>query len=105
MLRVSWIEHCTNESTLSKIDERRKIPKTIRARRWNMIGNILRHENELIYRIIEWKIEGKRNHGRSRTSFAKQMISDARLSSCIRLKRLAGSREKWRTHVQLQNQP
>ncbi|VVC32501.1 Hypothetical protein CINCED_3A022619 [Cinara cedri] len=105
MLRVSWIEHRTNESILSEIDESREILKTIRARRWNMIGHILRHENELIYRIIEGKMEGKRGQGRPRTSFVKQMISDARLSSYAELKRLAGNREEWRAHVQLQNQP
>ncbi|VVC31660.1 THO complex subunit 7/Mft1 [Cinara cedri] len=56
MLRVSWIEHCTNESILNEIDEGREILKTIRARRWNIIGHILRHENELIYRIIEEEV-------------------------------------------------
>jgi len=103
---VSWIEHRTNESILSAIDEGRKILKTIRARRWNIIGHILRHENELIYRIIEGKkMEGKRGQGRPRTSFVKQMISDARLLSYAELKRLAGNREEWSAHVQLQNQP
>ncbi|VVC24454.1 Hypothetical protein CINCED_3A000255 [Cinara cedri] len=105
MLRMSWIERRTNESILSEIDESREILKTIRTRRWNMIGHILRHENELIYRIIEGKMEGKRGQGRPRTSFIKQMISDARLSSYAELKRLAGNREEWRAHVQLQNQP
>jgi len=105
MLRVSWIEHRTNESILSEIDEGKEIFKTIRASRWNMIGHILRHQNELIYRIIEGKMKGKRGQGRPRTSFVKQMISDARLSSYAELKRLAGNREEWRAHVQLQNQP
>jgi len=75
MLRVSWIEHRTNESILSEIDEGKEILKTIRARRWNMIDRILRQENELIYRIME----GKRGQRRPRTSFFKQMISDFRL--------------------------
>ncbi|VVC32823.1 Hypothetical protein CINCED_3A018608 [Cinara cedri] len=66
---------------LSEIDESREILKTIKARRWNMIGHILRHENELIYKIIEAKMEDKRGQGRPRTSFVKQMISDARLSN------------------------
>jgi len=60
MQRVSWIEHRTNESILSEIDEGRKVIKTIRTRRWNMIGHILWHENELIYRIIEGKMKGKK---------------------------------------------
>jgi len=105
MLRASWIEYRTNESILSEINEGREIIKTIRARRWNIIGHILRHENELIYRIIEEKMEDKRGQGRPRTSFIKQMISEARLSSYAELKRLAENREEWRAHVKLQNQP
>jgi len=95
MLRVSWIEHRTNEGILSEIDEDKEILKTIRARRWNMIGHILRHENELIYRIIEGKMEGKKGQGHPRTSFVKQIISYARLSSYTEMKRLAGNREEW----------
>lgn len=41
-------------------------------RRWNTIGHKLRHENELVYRIIERKIEGKRGQGRPRTSFVNK---------------------------------
>ncbi|KAL4092401.1 hypothetical protein QTP88_026904 [Uroleucon formosanum] len=51
------------------------------------------------------EMEGKRGQGRPRISFVKQMISDARLSSYAELKMLAGNREEWREHVQLQNQP
>jgi hypothetical protein len=57
MLRVSWIEHHINKNILNEIDERRKILKAIRTRRWNMMGHILRHENELTNRIIEGKIK------------------------------------------------
>ena len=105
MLKVSWIEHRTNESILKEIDEGREILKSIRVRRWNMMGHILRRENELIKRIIEGKMEGKRGRGRPRTSFVKQMISDARLPSYAEVKRLAEKREEWRAHIQLQNQP
>jgi len=31
---------------LSEVDEGREKLKTIREKRWNMIGHILRHENE-----------------------------------------------------------
>jgi hypothetical protein len=61
MQRVRWIEHHTKESILSEIDEGREILRTIRVRQWNMIGHILRHENQLTYRIIERKMEGNRD--------------------------------------------
>lgn len=67
MLRVSWMEHRTNESILRKIDEYKMILRTTRTKRWNMMGHILRNENELIHKIIE----GKRGQGRPRTSFVK----------------------------------
>jgi hypothetical protein len=90
MLRVSWIERRTNESIPSEIDEGKEIL-------------ILRHENQLTYRIIEGKIEGNRDRGRPRTSFIKQMISYAGLSSYTELKRLAEKRKEWSVQVQLQN--
>lgn len=89
MLSVSWIEHRTNESIVSEICEHIEILKDIRTRRWNMMGYILRHKNELIHRIIEGKIEGKSGQGCPRTSFVKQMISKARLTSYTELKKLA----------------
>jgi len=103
MLRVSWIEHRTNKSILIEIGEGREILKTIRARRWNMIGHILRHKIQLIYRIREGKIESKRGKGRPRTSFIKQMISDTDYQA--ELKRLTENGKEWRAQVQSQNQP
>jgi len=57
------------------IYEGREILKTIRARQWNMIGYILRHENKLIYRIIE----GMSDRRRPGTSIVKQIILDAKI--------------------------
>lgn len=45
---------------LSEIEEHREILKTIRARQWNMMGYIFRHENQFIYEIIKEKFEDKR---------------------------------------------
>jgi hypothetical protein len=84
---MSWIEYRTNENILSKIDERREILKTNRTRRWNMMGHILRQENELTHRIIEKIIEDKRDRGLPRTSFVKQIIPEAELTSYTELKR------------------
>lgn len=64
-----------------------------------MISDILKHNNELINRIIEGKIKGKRDRGRPRISFFKQIISDNRLSSYAELKKLVEKREEWRAHV------
>lgn len=59
-----------------------------------MIGHTLRNENKKMYRIIEGKIEGKRDRERPRTSFVKQIISDTGLSNYTELKSLAGNKKK-----------
>jgi hypothetical protein len=79
MLGVSYIEHRTNKNILSELEEGREILKAIRTRRWIMLGQILRHGNELTLGIIEAIIENKKNRGCQRTSFVKQMISEAGL--------------------------
>lgn len=96
MLRVRRTEHRTDESILNEINERRQMHKSIKARRWNMIGHISRDENELVYGIIEWKIKDRKT--------SKDFIcrtNDLRwwLSNYIELKRLAGDWEKWRTRI------
>ncbi|KAL4149828.1 hypothetical protein QTP88_003684 [Uroleucon formosanum] len=105
MLRVSWVERRTNENVLNEINETWKILSTIKERRCNMIGHVLRHEEELLYIIIEGKMNGKRDRGRPRTSCIKKMISDAGLANYKELKRLAENRDEWRNFGKLQNQP
>lgn len=46
---VSQIQQRTNESILNEINGRIEILKTIKTRRWNLVGHILKHENELVY--------------------------------------------------------
>lgn len=78
MLRVSiWTERRTNENVLNEINYTRKILSTAQGRGWNMIGHVLRPEEELL--IIEEKMNGKRDRGRPRTSYIKRMIFDSKL--------------------------
>lgn len=46
-----------------------------------MIGQILRHEEELLNIIIEERINEIRDRGRQRTSYIKKMISYAGLTN------------------------
>jgi hypothetical protein len=45
-----------------------------------MISHILRHENELIYKIIEEKIYRKKDRGYQRTAYIEQIIFDTKPS-------------------------
>jgi len=101
---VSWTERRTNECVLNEINETKKILNTIKERRWNMIGHILRHEEELLYIIIEGKRNYKREGGRPKISYIKRMITDACLKNYKELKRLADNRSEWRNYGHLQNQ-
>lgn len=63
-----------------------------------MKGHILRHMNDLLHVIIERRISGKKDRGRSQTSYIKKKkktITDAGLTSYRELKRLPDVREEW----------
>ena len=61
----------TNEKVLQKFKEDRNILLTIKRRKANRIGHILRR-NGLLKRVIERKIEGNRRRG----SRPKQLLED-----------------------------
>lgn len=94
MMQLSWTERKTTESVLHEINETRKILNTIKERKLNMIGHVLRHEKEFMYIIIEGEINGIRDRGRSRTSYIENMVSDVGLTNYKELKRLAGDRNE-----------
>jgi len=47
LLRISWMEFRTNDSVLNEIGQPRGLLKSIKERRWRLIGHTLRHEEEL----------------------------------------------------------
>lgn len=51
-----------------KIGEPRGLLRSIRERRWRIIGHTLRHEEALHHTILEGKIEGERGRGCRRTT-------------------------------------
>ncbi|XP_073956518.1 uncharacterized protein [Choristoneura fumiferana] len=72
MKGISWMERKTNEEVLRMVEERRTILNTIDARRGNMIGHLIRHD-DFFKTILEEKIEGKRGRGRPRRSYIDQI--------------------------------
>jgi len=87
LLGISWTEHITNE------EETRSFPKTLKTRRANLIGHILRH-NSLLGRIIEWG-EGN-SRGRPPLDYISQMIRDMGCRSYCELKKKTEERQEWR---------
>uniref|UniRef100_A0A2S2QZ71 RNA-directed DNA polymerase n=1 Tax=Sipha flava TaxID=143950 RepID=A0A2S2QZ71_9HEMI len=61
-LRISWTEHVSNEEVYRKSGEIRSFLKTLKTRRANLIGHVLRHNSQLS-RIIECATEGNNSRG------------------------------------------
>ena len=57
-MEISWTDRMTNEEILHRVKEERNILQTIKRRKANWIGHILRR-NCLVQHVIEGKIWGK----------------------------------------------
>jgi hypothetical protein len=68
--KISWIDHVKNEEVLHRVKEERNIVHTIKRRKANWIGHILRR-NCLLKHVIEGKLEITRRRGR-----CKQLLDD-----------------------------
>ena len=79
MLKIGWKDRVTNEE----------------ARRTSLIGHTLRHDN-MLTRIVEGMVEGKRYRGRPRFQYIQQIMGDVNCRSYLELKRKAGNRADWR---------
>jgi hypothetical protein len=69
MEKISWPDRVRNEEILHRVKEERNIVHTIKRRKANWIGHILRR-NCLLKRVIEGEVTGRR--GRKR----KQLLDD-----------------------------
>jgi hypothetical protein len=71
MEKISWTDRVNNEAVIHRVKEEGNTLHTIRRRKANWIGHILRR-NCLLSPIIEGKIRGTRKRGRRR----KQLLDD-----------------------------
>jgi hypothetical protein len=94
MEKVKWTNRVKNEEVLHRVQKERNILHTIKMRKTNLIGNILRR-NCLVKHIIEGNIEqGIEVIGR----ISKQPLDDIKeRRGCCKLKVEALYRTVWRT--------
>jgi hypothetical protein len=92
MEKISWTDRVNNQVVLHRVKEERNILHTIRRRRANWIGHILRR-NCLLSHIIEGKIIGTRRRGRRR----KQLLDDFKEARRYWKLEVAQDRTLWRT--------
>jgi hypothetical protein len=70
MLKISWIQHVTNDEIYHRIRIEKQLIGAIKRRKVSYFGHIMRHEKyALLQCILEGKIDGKRTRGRRRTSW------------------------------------
>ena len=95
MLKISWKEHKTTGEVLHKIKTKRPFLNTIKKRKCQYFGHIIRG-NGVQRLLIEGKINGRIGRGRPRTMWTDNIKEWTKISynDCIRV---AQGRERWRS--------
>jgi hypothetical protein len=75
MEKISWTDRVRNEGVLHRVKEERNILHTIKRRKANCIGHILRR-NCLLKHVIEGKLEGRIEMTGRRGRRCKQLLDD-----------------------------
>lgn len=74
ILGISWVDRITNIEVLRRINKEREVELTIKERKLQYLGHIIRGEKYSLLRLImQGKIEGKRSVGRRRISWLKNL--------------------------------
>jgi hypothetical protein len=95
--KISWTDRVRNEEVLRRVKEMRNILHTIKRRKANWIGHILRR-NCILKHVIEGKIEGRTEVRGRRGRRRKQLLDDLKeKGGCGKLKEEALDRTVWRT--------
>uniref|UniRef100_A0A8D8WBD0 Endonuclease-reverse transcriptase n=1 Tax=Cacopsylla melanoneura TaxID=428564 RepID=A0A8D8WBD0_9HEMI len=90
---IKWSDKVRNEEVLRRVGEKREILTTIKDRKRNWLGHILRRDY-LQRRIMEGKLEGRRPRGRRRFGMLTDMLNGRTFEQ---MKEDAQDRVKWRT--------
>lgn len=96
MLRISWTQKVSNVKVLQRVARSRELLLTIKKRKVDYLGHILRHERyQLLQLIMMGKIAGKRRAGRRKKSWLRNIREWTNIASVEQLFRLAQDREKF----------
>jgi hypothetical protein len=75
MEKICWIDRVRNEEIVHRVKEERNVLHTIKIRKANWIGHILRR-NCLLKHVIEGKLEGRTEMTGRRGRRRKQLLDD-----------------------------
>uniref|UniRef100_A0A8D8VWR7 Uncharacterized protein n=1 Tax=Cacopsylla melanoneura TaxID=428564 RepID=A0A8D8VWR7_9HEMI len=75
ILKISWMDKVSNVRVLQKLDKEKEIMLTVKSRKLEYLGHIIRNETkyELLKSILQGKVFGKRGVGRRRISWLKNL--------------------------------
>jgi hypothetical protein len=97
MEKISWTDRLRNEEVLHRVKEERNIVHTIKIRKANWIGHILRR-NCLLKHVIEGKLEARIEMTGRRGRRRKQLLDNLKEKKRYwKLKEEALDRTLWRT--------
>jgi hypothetical protein len=95
--KISWTDRVRNEDVLHTVKEERNIVHTIKRRKANWIGHILRR-NCLLIHVNEGKLEGRIEMTVRRGRRRKQLLDDLKEKRrYCKLKEVGLVRTLWRT--------
>jgi hypothetical protein len=97
MEKISWTDRVRSEEVIHSVKEERNILHTVKGRKVNWIGHILRR-NCLLKHVIEGKIRGRIYVTGRRGRRCKQLLDDLKeMSGYVKLKEEALDSFVWRT--------
>lgn len=75
VLRISWVDHVTNEEVLRRMRKEKEILYQVKKRKLEYLGHIMRNPERyrLLQLILQGKIQGRRSVGRRRISWLKNL--------------------------------
>jgi hypothetical protein len=75
ILRVSWMDRVTNESILERMKKGKEVMYTVKRRKLEYFGHIMRNDTKyrLLQVILQGKVFGRREAGRRRISWLKNL--------------------------------
>lgn len=75
ILKIPWVDKVSNRAVLERIGKQKEIMNTIKRRKLEYLGHIMRNEGKyhLLISILQGKVFGKRGPGRRRISWLKNL--------------------------------
>lgn len=100
ILKVPWTERVSNEEILSRMSKDREMLYTIKRRKVDYFGHLMRNPKyQLLQLIIEGKIEGKRGVGRKQMPWLRNIREWTGLRGIGDLLHVAADREAYKNVV------